>query len=145
MRFGVPLHHLDLLFWRPGWVQPPQEEWRAQIAELVAGDEWVMDGNYGSTLDLRLPRAELVVWVDPPRLLCEYQALKRWWSYRHKPRVDRPEGCEEAIDWEFLSYVWTYRRGPAVRLRRALAEYGVGVPVVRLTSRRGIRDWLAGG
>jgi adenylate kinase family enzyme len=142
-RFGLPLVHLDPQYWRPGWVKPSTEEWRQQVTELVARDEWVIDGNYGGTFDLRLPRADLVVWVDPHRLVCEYQALRRWWIGRNKQRVDLAEGCEEAIDWEFLVYIWNYRRGPAARLERALAEHAPDTPVIRLTSRRATRDWLS--
>lgn len=143
-RLGLPIEHLDLYYWRPGWVEPSREEWREQVAELVARDEWVLDGNYGSTFDLRLPRAELVVWVDPHPLVCEYQALRRWWvGRRSQARVDLPEGCEEAVDREFLTYIWTYRRRAAPRLHRALAEDAPELPVVRLTSRRAVRRWLA--
>jgi adenylate kinase family enzyme len=141
-RFGLPLVHLDPHYWRPGWVKPSTGEWRQQVAELVARDEWVIDGNYGGTFDLRLPRADLVVWVDPHRLVCGYQALRRWWTGRNKQRVDLAEGCEEAIDWEFLVYIWNYRRGPAARLEQALAEHAPDTPVVRLTSRRATRSWL---
>jgi adenylate kinase family enzyme len=141
-RLGLPLEHLDPYYWRPGWTRPSREEWRSRVAELVARDEWVMDGNYASTFDLRLPRAELIVWVDPNRLSCEYQALRRWWTGRKQHRVDRPDGCAEAIDWEFLVYIWTYRRRMQPRLERALAEHAQGTPVVRLRSRRKTRRWL---
>jgi adenylate kinase family enzyme len=80
--------------------------------------------------------------VDPHRLVCEYQAVRRWWIGRNKQRVDLAEGCEESIDWEFLVYIWNYHRWPTARLERALAEHAPHTPVVRLTSRRATRDWL---
>ncbi|WP_132147944.1 hypothetical protein [Kribbella antiqua] len=57
--------------------------------------------------------------------------------------MDRAEGCTEAIDWEFLRYIWRYRRGPAKRLQQALTQYAPRTPVVRLASRRAARRWLA--
>lgn len=143
-RLGLPIVHLDVHYWRPGWVEPSSREWREQVEELSAADEWVLDGNYGSTFDLRLPRADLVVWMDPHPLVCEYQAVRRWWAGRRsEARVDLPAGCEEAIDREFLVYIWTYRRRAAPRLRRALAAYAPDLPVIRLTSRRAARRWLS--
>ncbi|ADB34559.1 putative DNA topology modulation protein FlaR [Kribbella flavida DSM 17836] len=77
-RWGLPVVYLDPLFWGPGWVQPEMAEWRRRVADAVAADTWVVDGNYGSTFDLRLPRADLVVWVDPLPVVCAYQAVRRW-------------------------------------------------------------------
>jgi adenylate kinase family enzyme len=51
---GLPLLHLDLYFWKPGWVAPSESEWREQQRRLLAGDAWIADGNYHATLDLRL-------------------------------------------------------------------------------------------
>jgi len=65
-RLGLPVLHRDAEYWRPGWVDPAMDEWRAQIAMLAARDAWVMDGNYSGTWDLRLPRAHTVVWLDLP-------------------------------------------------------------------------------
>ena len=65
-RLGLPLIHLDRHYWRPGWVASGDARFRADVAALAARPAWVMDGNYGGTLDLRLPRADLLVLCDPP-------------------------------------------------------------------------------
>src|SRR5256886_17527246 len=46
-RTGLPLIHLDLLYWRPGWQPTPGEEWHETVRRLVAGESWIIDGNYG--------------------------------------------------------------------------------------------------
>src|SRR5688572_16570866 len=51
---GLPVIHLDLHFWKPGWVAPSEAEWRETQAAVLAGDAWIADGNYHETLDLRL-------------------------------------------------------------------------------------------
>ncbi|MFC0625903.1 topology modulation protein [Kribbella deserti] len=140
-KLDLPVVHLDAHFWRPGWVQPDQDEWRAQVAELVKEDEWVLDGNYTSSLDLRLPRADLVVWLDLGRVTCEYRAVRRWWTNRGKERADRAAGCPEAIDWQFLKYVWRFRRDTAPRIEAALGDFQ---PLVRLRSRREVARYLQG-
>jgi adenylate kinase family enzyme len=63
---GLPVIHLDVYFWKPGWVQPSDTEWRAVQNTLLAGEAWIADGNYHETLDLRLARADTVVFLDTP-------------------------------------------------------------------------------
>ncbi len=51
---GLPAVHLDVHFWKPGWVEPSEDEWSEKQRGLLASDEWILDGNYHATLDLRL-------------------------------------------------------------------------------------------
>ena len=67
---GLPVIHLDLYFWKPGWVAPSETEWREKQRVVLAGDAWIADGNYHETLDLRLERADTVVVLDMPWWLC---------------------------------------------------------------------------
>jgi adenylate kinase family enzyme len=66
-RIAAPHLELDSVFQQPGWQPLPVEEFRARVAEFVAGDRWVVDGNYSSVQDLVWQRADTVVWLDPPR------------------------------------------------------------------------------
>ena len=68
---GLPVIHLDLQFWKPGWVAPSETEWRERQWSVLGGDAWIADGNYHETLDLRLERADTVVFLDMP-----------WWPMR---------------------------------------------------------------
>src|SRR5262249_32635847 len=61
-------------FWKPGWKVTERAEWRAKRAKLAERDARIMDGNYGVSLDLRLPRADTVMWFDYPRLGCLWRA-----------------------------------------------------------------------
>ena len=74
---GLPVIHLDLHFWKPGWVAPSETEWREKQRVVLAGDTWIADGNYHETLDLRLERAESVVFLDMPWALCAGRAFMR--------------------------------------------------------------------
>ena len=77
---GLPVIHLDLQFWKPGWVAPSETEWRETQRVVLAGDAWVADGNYHETLDLRLERADTVVVLDTPWWLCSGRACLRGFS-----------------------------------------------------------------
>ena len=102
---GLPLIHLDKEFWRPGWKATPRPEWRTRTSELVAGERWIMDGNYAGTLDLRLPRADSVMWCDYSRLVCLRRAVWRAVTGYNRVRADMAEGCPERFDPEFLRYI----------------------------------------
>lgn len=148
-RLGLPTVHLDRLFWQPGWTEPETDAFRARVREAVSGDGWICEGNYSrKTFDLRLPRAELVIWLGTPRVTCLARVLLR--SVRNRPRPDRADGCEERFDrayLAFLHYVWTFERDTAPRIERERRAIAPEVPVVRLDSPAriaGFVDALAG-
>ncbi|MFC0096098.1 adenylate kinase [Micromonospora marina] len=143
-RLDLPLIHLDRHYWRPGWAAPTVDDFRAEVAALAARPAWVMDGNYASTLDLRLPRADLLVLCDTSRPRCLARIVRRRWAHRAAPRPDLPEGCPERLDLGFLRYVWRYPRDSRPRVLAALAEHAPGLPVRRLRGRRDTARLLAG-
>ena len=142
-RLDLPLIHLDRHYWRAGWVPSDDASWRATVADLAARPAWVMDGNYGGTLDLRLPHADLLVFCDLPRQLCLFRVLRRRWAYRAAGRADLPPGCPERVDLQFLRYVWRYPRQSRPRLLCGVRTWAPELPVVRLRTRAEVRCWLA--
>ena len=90
VKTGLPVIHLDLYFWKPGWVAPSELEWREQQSGLLAGDAWIADGNYHETLDLRLERADTLVVLDMPWWLCSWRALLRGFRLP----AELPAGCD---------------------------------------------------
>jgi adenylate kinase family enzyme len=115
-RTGLPLIHLDQLFWRPGWDPTPDDEWDRRIDELIAQDAWVLDGNYGRTLAVRIAAADTVVFLDVPRRVCLWRILSRRLRHLGRSRPDVAPGCPERLTWEFVSWVWSYpsRRRPGI-------------------------------
>ncbi len=137
---GLPLHHLDREFHRPGWVEPPLEEWVARVEALIAGEEWVIDGNYGSTMELRLSRADTAVFLDLPTLMCVIGILGRVRRWHGRSRPDMAEGCPEHFNLEFLRYTRRFRRDTRPRVVERLARFDGEVVVLR--SRRAVRRYL---
>ena len=135
--------HLDVHYWRPGWQETPQDEWAGMQKGLLAEERWIMDGNYGGTMDLRLAAADTIIFLDLPRLLCVWRVLKRVMTYRKDARPDMAPGCHERLDWPFLAYVWNYpvKRRPEV-LRR-LEHHAPAKTVVRLKTPRQVQRFLA--
>ncbi|HXQ47482.1 MAG TPA: hypothetical protein VN806_12750 [Caulobacteraceae bacterium] len=142
-RLGLPVVHLDALFWQPGWKEPDADAFRAKVAAAVAGDAWITDGNFvGRTFDLRFARADFVIYVDQPRRVCLWRVLKRAWTDRGKRRPDLAEGCLENLSWDFLQWVWTFERKSRPRIQSEAARYGV--PSVVLSGDQAVAAFLEG-
>ena len=131
----LPLIHLDREYWRPGWLEPPRAEWRRRVAELAARPEWVMDGNFSSTWDIRFPRAEAVVWLDVPRLVCLASVVRRVLRNWGRTRPDLAPDCPERFDWSFMKWIWRYPRDVRPKTQRALEGLRPDQRVLVLRSR----------
>jgi len=140
-RTGLPLIHLDQHAWLPGWVELDREQWKAKVRELVAGDRWIIDGNYGGSLEYRLTRADTVIDLDLPAWLCVARLLRRILSTRGRVRADMAAGCPEQMDWGFLLYTarfpWTHRQKIEARLAAFAGK------VIRLRNQAEVRSFLA--
>ncbi len=143
-RLGLTYISMDrAFFWLPGWTLREHGEIRRLVADAVADERWIMDGTSPGTLDLRLPRADLVVWLRMPRLLCIARVLKRRIRYAGRSRPEMTPGCPEKIDYEFLHYIWNFERTETPEIREALAKHGPDVPVLTLRSPSEVRSLLA--
>jgi adenylate kinase family enzyme len=141
-RTGLPVVHLDALFWRAGWRETPREEWAARVEELIAADAWIMDGNYGGTMERRLAACDTVVFLDFPRALCLWRVIKRRAKFRGRSRPDVAEGCEERLTLEFVRWVWGYPRKRRPGVLKRLGELRGGQKVFVLRSPREAQRFL---
>ena len=141
-RTGLPVVHLDALYWHAGWRPTPPDEWAARVDALVAREAWVIDGNYSRTLDARLAACDTVVFLDLPRLVCAARVVRRWIRYRGRARPDMAPGCDERLTAEFLRWIWDYPRLRRPGILRRLAAPGRRAVVLR--SRRDVERFVAG-
>jgi adenylate kinase family enzyme len=118
-RTGLPVIHLDSHYWSAGWTPTPKEQWTARVDEMLAAERWIMDGNYGGTMERRLAAADTVIFLDLPRMVCLWRVIRRRLQAAGNNRHELPEGCPDRLSLEFLSWIWTYptRRRPGI-LRR---------------------------
>lgn len=138
---GLPLVHMDNEFWHPGWIQPDREMWQARVRGLVRPDSWVMDGNYSSTLAIRLERAHVAILLDLPVSLCLWSVYSRTLRGLRNGNPDLPEGCPEQLpDREFLHYIVSYKWRSRPKVLRLIAD--TEVPLIRLRSRRAAEEFL---
>lgn len=139
-RLKLPVYHMDQLNWKPGWVESSKDEIREKLAEIVAADRWLIDGNYGGTLTERLERADTVVYLDFPIRLCVARLFRRIWIYRGRSRPDMTDGCPERFDLAFLFYLIRWNSGPRPRTEAKLVRHEA--KVFRLKSPEALQSWL---
>ena len=140
-RTGLPVVHLDRVYWRPGWTEPPAAEWTHAHREALRADVWIADGNFGSTMAERLAQADTIVLLDPPPLLCLWRVA--WRSVWKRPRPDLPSGCDERPDLAFWLYVLRYRRTRLTEVLERIASAGPGKRVEILRSQEDVRRFLS--
>jgi adenylate kinase family enzyme len=146
-RTGLPAIHLDVHYWRPGWVEPTEDAWRATQRRLLAGDAWIADGNDLETLDLRLERADTVVLLDTPWWTCAFRAFVRG---LRKPVGEMPAGCPDSRwrrlrdEWRLAGVIMRDGRSEPERGLAIVAEHGQHAALHVLRSKRAVREFLDG-
>lgn len=144
-RTGLPVIHLDLQFWNPGWVAPSETEWREKQRRVLACDAWIADGNYHETLDLRLERADTIVVLNMPWPLCAGRALLRG---VRKSAGEMPQGCEDSAwrrlrdEWRIAARTWRKRRSEPEREREIISAHGQHAALHVLRSKRAASEFL---
>ena len=115
-RLALPVVHLDVLHYLPGWKRASLADFRDRVTKAHQGEAWISEGNFASwTFDIRLPRAEALIVLDRPRWLCLWRVFRRA-ALERDNRPDLPNGCAEQIDHDLLDYIWNFRKvgGPEI-------------------------------
>ncbi len=139
---GIPAYHLDALYWKPGWVETERDKWRSIQEDLCSKDEWILDGNYGATLDIKLRHSDTIIFLDINRFTCLARAIWRSVKSYGKTRPDMAEGCKEQFDINFAKWILEY---PATRKPGILERLNALPPeksVFILGSSKEVREFL---
>lgn len=139
---GLNLIHLDKLYWKPNWVEPMKEDWENFLETELKKDEWIMDGHFGGTLELRLKYCDTAIFLDLPRTVCIYRAVKRWIKYYGTNRPDMTEGCNEKIDLEFLGWIWNFPTIKKPKIEEKLRIFEKEKKVIRLRSQKEVENFF---
>jgi adenylate kinase family enzyme len=138
---GLPVVHLDKLFWLPGWVERERDEFDQMMEEEIRKDEWIMDGNFNRTMPYRLSRCDTVIYLDYSRVTCLMGVLKRVLTTRGTVRPDMGEGCPERMDLDFLKWVWNFNKNKQERYHQMLRD-ATHVQVLVFKNRRQTKKFL---
>lgn len=138
---GLPVIHLDQLAFRPGWVSVPKDEWRALQESIVQGASWIIDGNRESTMPIRLRACDTVIFLDYPRAVSTFRAMKR--QLLNRGRSVQAEGCPERLDLRFIKWVWRYNIESRPETLRLISEHAPSAQLITLRRPRDADRFLA--
>lgn len=141
-KLNISVYHLDVLYWKPGWIESPPGEFETKQREILEKAEFIIDGYYGLTLPMRLEQADTVFFTDLNRWVCLYGAVKRRFYYRNRSRSDMGGGCVEKIDKMFMMWILYHYPKQRRNLRRQLDEWGGRV--ITFKNRRQMKEYLKG-
>ena len=139
---GLPVIHLDKLHWGPDWTMPDAKVWHRRLEEAMSGDGWILDGNYSGSLDMRLPKADTVLFIDFPPYLCVWRAIRRFIQYRGATRPDMAPGCEERLTLSFLYWIWTFRSRRVAAISQMIEEHARDADVVVFRSQAQLDSYI---
>ena len=105
-KLDIEVTHLDKIYWLPNWEKQPVTFCEDLTKELVVPERWIFDGNYIQTLDIRLEKADLVIFLKVNRFKCIASLFKRK-RLRKRSKIDRDDladGCVDKLDINFLTF-----------------------------------------
>ncbi len=124
-RFGLPVFHLDKLFWLPGWVERDKGEMAVDVEKILTDcPRWVIDGNYRkAALESRIRAADLVIVLNYSFPNCVWRVIKRNITHWGKSRPDMQNDCVERFNFELLKYIWSYPTRTLGPIESVLARF----------------------
>lgn len=136
---GLPLRYLDMLWHKPDKTTFTWEEFDVGLAQWLAEPQWIIDGNYLRTLEMRLKACDTVFFLDYPLEVCLAGAQSRV----GKLREDMP-WVETKFDPEFHQWILDFARDQRPRILELLEQYREGREICAFTTRKAANDFLEG-
>lgn len=116
---GIPLFHLDLMYWNADRTTVDRAVFLNRLAEVMAQDAWIIDGNYNATMEMRMQACDTVVFLDYPVEVCTSGILER----RGRVRPDLPWVEPDEIDGAFLAFVKGYNEQSRPKVLELMSTY----------------------
>ena len=115
---GIPLYHLDMMYWNADKTTVEKSVFLERLSAVLEKDEWIIDGNYGSTMELRMAVCDTVIFLDYPLDVCLGGIKER----RGKPRSDMP-WIETEYDEEFINFIKNFNFQSRPKIIELLEKY----------------------
>ena len=129
-RTGLPLFHLDAIWHKPDRTHISREEYDQRLAEILEVEEWIIDGNYSRTLEVRMQASDTIFLFDLPTEVCIQGATERL----GKARYDVP-WIDTELDPQFRQEIEEFPEKTLPRIYELLEKYKENRQVVIFKSR----------
>lgn len=141
--YKAPVLFLDTVNFLPNWIERDRDEGRLIVCDFMKNDSWVIDGNYSDFFQKeRLEQADKIIFLNFPRRICIYRALKRYFRYKNTTREDMAKGCIEKIDLEFIWWILYEGRTKEIRNHYKQIEHDFKNKIVVLKKTKEVNLFL---
>jgi len=141
----IDVYHLDTMYWKTGWIEASLDEFRSVQEKIVENGQWIIEGNYTNTYDVRVERADTIIYLELPLYVCLYRVFKRFFQHIGKTRPDMTIGCNEKLDWQFIKFILTTYKNRKTVMRERLEYFANTDPrnkIYILKSKSEIQEYL---
>ncbi len=138
---GIPVYHMDTLFWRGEWQEVPEKEYvEAHEKILQENDRWIIEGWVSEAMSDRLRQADVIMYLDYPGWLCAVHYVERWRKHKDIARPELPEESRERFKLRRFFLILFRIERP--QIEDVLRHAGDSQKVVRVTSLEQLEDYL---
>ncbi len=139
---GLPVVHLDQIYWSPGnWEHLSKEEFDTRLAMEIEKPLWILDGNFNRTIPIRMAKCDTIIYLDFSRMTCLLSWVGRVIKNWGHARADMAPGCKEWFDPEMATWIWNFNKENREKYYRMLNE-AEGVEIIVLKNRRMVKRFL---
>lgn len=141
---NLPLHHLDFYYHQKEQdYENNKQAWLDKMKEITSGTSWIIEGNYGSSYEYRIPKSDTLIFMDIPSWLSTWSVVKRRVQYRNKKREEMPDDWKEKINPVFFKYVILFRIKSRKDVINGIEKYKHNnLDVIHFKSRKAAYKWL---
>lgn len=139
-RFGLPVVHLDKLWWMPNWQTRSEQEFDELLGVELAKNDWIIEGNFFRTFKTRLSYADFCIFLDYDTKLCIQSVYERAEKYKGTSRPDMTEGCNEHVDDQFKNWITSFKENVRPSMLSDLKNSSIPYKVFQ--TREDTANWL---
>ena len=141
---SIPVIHLDFHYHQKNKDYANNKEaWIEKVYSMLDKDSWIIEGNYSSSYEKRFAKADTFIFLDISTAQTLWSVIKRRYRYRNVRRPEMPEDWEEKLSWEFIRYIYRFKKDSRQKLLNEIEQYrhdGLSVHIFK--SRKAAYTWL---
>ena len=136
---NLPLYHIDMLYHKKDGTHISKEELENKLRDIFKNDDWIIDGNYQKTLEMRMKECDTIFLLDFPTEVCLEGAKSRI----GKKRDDLP-WIEEKLDENFEQCITNFDNEKLPQIYKLLDKYKMNHNIIIFKSRDETDNYIAG-
>lgn len=137
--FNLPAYHFDQIVWQPRWKRPLSEERERMTKELLAKNEWVVDGVSKEVME----SADTIIFLDFPRWISAWRTLKRNLQCCFRTRPEMPADCPDYKNLPFIArIIWNFPRKQNPWILKEMAKARGTKTIIHIRSNKDLQKFL---